>query len=64
MLFTDTKKSLGLVKSEFATVTHIEWLTRKLTVRIDGQDNLVTFRSGNSMPFALATPRRRTAPRG
>ena len=43
VLFTDTKKSLGLVKSEFATVTHIDMLTRKLTVQIDGQDSAVTF---------------------
>src|SRR5512135_194278 len=37
ILFTDTKKSLGLVKSEFATVTHIDWLTEKLTVQVDGE---------------------------
>jgi conjugative relaxase-like TrwC/TraI family protein len=43
ILFTDTNKKLGLVKSEFATVTRIEWHTQKLTVRIDGQDNPVTF---------------------
>ena len=44
VLFTETNKKLGLVKSEFATVTHIERLTQKLTVQIDGQvDRPVTF---------------------
>ena len=44
VLFTETNKKLGLVKSEFATVAHIERLTQKLTVQIDGQvDRPVTF---------------------
>ena len=43
ILFTDTKKCLGLVKSEFATVTRIERLSQRLTVQIDGQDELVRF---------------------
>ena len=44
MLFTETKKSLGLVKSEFATVTRLDRLTQKLTVQIDEQvDRPVTF---------------------
>jgi ATP-dependent exoDNAse (exonuclease V) alpha subunit len=41
--FTDTDKRLGLVKSEFATVTRIERLSGRLTVQIDGQDELVRF---------------------
>jgi ATP-dependent exoDNAse (exonuclease V) alpha subunit len=43
ILFTDTDKRLGLVKSEFATVTRIERLSGRLTVQIDGQDELVRF---------------------
>ena len=43
ILFTDTKKCLGLVKSEFGTVTRIERLSQRLTVQIDGQDELVRF---------------------
>ena len=43
MLFTETKKSLGLVKSEFATVTRLDRLTQKVTVQIDGQEKAVTF---------------------
>ena len=43
VLFTETKKSLGLVKSEFATVTRLDRLTQKLTVQIDGQEKAVTF---------------------
>ena len=46
ILFTDTKKCLGLVKSEFATVTRIERLSQRLTVQIDGQDELVRFSLG------------------
>ena len=43
ILFTDTDKRLGLVKSEFATVAHVDMLTRKVTVQIDGQEKPVTF---------------------
>ena len=43
ILFTDTDKRLGLVKSEFATVTRIDRLSQRLTVQIDGQDELVRF---------------------
>ena len=43
VLFTETKKSLFLVKSEFATVTRLDRLTQKLTVQIDGQEKAVTF---------------------
>jgi ATP-dependent exoDNAse (exonuclease V) alpha subunit len=43
ILFTDTNKRLGFVNSDFAIVTHVERLTRKLTVQIDGQENPVTF---------------------
>ena len=39
ILFTDTDKRLGLVKSEFGTVTRIERLSGRLTVQIDGQDD-------------------------
>ena len=39
ILFTDTDKRLGLVKSEFATVTRIERLSGRLTVQLDGQDD-------------------------
>ena len=31
------------MKSEFATVTRIDRLSRRLTVQIDGQDELVRF---------------------
>lgn len=37
ILFMDTKKNLGILKSQFGTVTHIDWLTRKLTVEVDGE---------------------------
>ena len=43
ILFTDTDKRLGLVKSEFATVTRIERLSGRLTVQLDGQEELVRF---------------------
>jgi len=43
VLFTETKKSLGLVKSEFATVARLDRLTQKVTVQIDGQEKAVTF---------------------
>jgi ATP-dependent exoDNAse (exonuclease V) alpha subunit len=43
ILFTDTDKRLGLVKSEFATVTRIERLSERLTVQLDGQEELVRF---------------------
>ena len=63
VLFTETNKKLGLVKSEFATVTHLEWHTQKLTVQIDGQDNPVTFslRKFDSLRlgYAATTHRRR-----
>ena len=64
VLFTETNKKLGLVKSEFATVTHIERLTQKLTVQIDGQvDRPVTFslRTFDTLRlgYAATTHRRR-----
>ena len=43
ILFTATNKRLGLINSEFATVTHVDMLTRRLTVGIDGQEKPVTF---------------------
>src|SRR5512135_182261 len=43
ILFTDTDKRLGLVKSEFGTVTRIERLSGRVTVQLDGQDKLVRF---------------------
>ena len=39
ILFTDTDKRLGLVKSEFGTVMRIDRLSERLTVQIDGQDD-------------------------
>lgn len=43
VLFTENRKSLGLVKSEFATVTRLDRRTEKVTVQIDGQERPVTF---------------------
>ena len=63
ILFTDTDKRLGLVKSEFATVAHVDMLTRKVTVQIDGQEKPVTFSlrrfDGVRLGYAATTHRRR-----
>ena len=53
ILFTDTNKRFGLVKSEFATVEHIELLSRRMTVLIDGQKEAVTFSLGKFKAFRL-----------
>lgn len=38
ILFTDTEKKLGVVKSELGTVTRLDWLTGRLSVAVDGQE--------------------------
>ena len=43
IVFKENQKKLGIIKSEFAVVKHIEMITRRITVHIDGDKKPVTF---------------------
>lgn len=43
VLFTETKKQLGIINSEFGTVTAVDQRRMRLTVQVDGADQPVTF---------------------
>lgn len=43
VLFTENKKQLGIINSEFGTVTDIDQRRMRLTVQVDGADRPVSF---------------------
>ena len=43
VLFTENKKQLGVINSEFGTVTAVDPRRMRLTVQVDGADQPVTF---------------------